>query len=370
MARSVNYLPVYKSVVAAFMLLLAFALQPAVAQNAPVSTVANVSTTATTASVDITGAQINDIASCNLQLLYNPDIATAINVLTGSELGGTINIDLNIPGRVRFGWFDWPGFDLDDETVLFTIVFEKVADGTTFITWDHNDPSYPNRWADSNFTRLNDEPKEDFYIEGSLTFGTGVAVNLKVFLEGFYDPAEGKMRKAQDFTEQGGLFDKFPGTIADKITVELHDPNNYGTPVHVSEDIDLNQDGTASFFIEEAISGDYYLTVRHRNHLETVSAVPLDFDQAEVNYDFTTSADQAFGSNQKQIASGVYGIFAGDINQDGEIDINDSGPVIISVRAGDKGYIVTNITGDGEVDIGDSGPVIVNVRAGIGKITP
>ncbi len=354
-----------------FFLLLLLFVQQAMGQDAPIATVDNVATTAETATVVITAEQINDIASCNLQLLYDPDIATAINVQTGPELSGTIFPDLDMTGVVRFGWYDWPGYDLDDGTVMFEIVFDKVTDGTTTITWDHNDPSYPNRWNNGSFQRLNDVPKADFYFDGSLTFGTGVAVNLKVFLEGFYSTSKGEMRKAQRWNPDiEELEDKFEGNISDLITVELHEANNYGTPAYVFEDIELNRNGTAGFFIEEAISGDYYLTVRHRNHLETVSASPLNFDQDAVSFDFTTSAGQAFGSNQKQIDAQVFGIYAGDINQDGDIDIDDSGPVIISVRAGDKGYIETNITGDGEVDIGDSGLVIVNVRAGISAITP
>ncbi len=352
------------------LLLVLFMAPKAIGQDAPIATVENVATTSETANVIITAEQINDIASCNLQLLYDPNIATFIEVLTGPELGGTVDIDLHMPGRVRFGWFDWPGYDLDDGTVLFEIVFDKVADGTTPITWDHNDLSYPNRWGDSKFTRLNDEPKEDFYFDGSLTFGTGVAINLKVFLEGFYDQSIGKMRKAQDFNESDGLFDKFPGTIADMITIELHDPNNYGTSVHVTEDIDLNQDGTASFFIEEAVSGDYYLTVRHRNHLETVSASTLNFDQDEVSYDFTTSAGQAFGDNMLEVSADVWAIYAGDINQDGFIDGLDLTPTILMGRIGAKGYMVEDINGDGSVDGLDLTPIILNGRSGIQRQTP
>jgi len=162
----------------------------------------------------------------------------------------------------------------------------------------------------------------------------------------------------------------YAGNIADLINVELHASGSYGTPVYTVEGVELLQDGTASFDIPADYSSDYYITIKHRNHLETVSANTVSFANLEVSYNFTTAATQAYGSNMKELESGVYGIWAGDVNQDGFININDSGPTINAVRSGDKGYVATDINGDGYVNINDSGPVINNVRAGKQKETP
>ncbi len=181
------------------------------------------------------------------------------------------------------------------------------------------------------------------------------AVNLKVFLEGLYN-GSAAMRKAQD--HNGSVaFDKFPGTVADQITVELHDAITYGNPVIWSQSaVNLNTDGTATVSVPRNFAGNYYLTVKHRNHLETVSKDPINFDQALIEYDFTTAANKASGDNQKLLSVGKFGIFAGDVDQNGIVDIIDRGNVIGSIGA--TGYVVTDLNGDGEVDITDRGNVI------------
>ena len=196
------------------------------------------------------------------------------------------------------------------------------------------------------------------------------AHTIKLFLEGFYSTTLGEMRKAQwfnPFTEE--LEDKFDGTVADLITVELHEPGSYGTPVYVFEGVGLNQDGTANFFIEDPISGEFYITIRHRNHLETVSATPLDFDQG-VTYDFTASADKAFGNNMQEISDGIWGLFAGDVNQDGTLSGADLVVTNDDVRIGAVGYRSTDVNGDGVLSGADLVLINDNVRIGVVIILP
>jgi len=351
-----------------------FITTKAIGQDAPISTVDNLATTATTASVAITTTGFNEIIGTNQQLLFDPAIATATNVT--ASIGGILNYNIQVVGGIgyiTFGWYPTnPPQTEDDGTAFLIIEFEKESLGTTEITWreDFNDRNWQG-YVDDVSTILNDEPVEDFYFDGSLTFGTGVAVNLNVLLEGFYDESKGEMRKAQwwnPFAEE--LQDKFAGTVSDQITVELHEANDYGIPAYVFEDIELNQNGTASFFIEEAISGDYYLTVRHRNHLETVSASPLDFDQDVVSFDFTTSASQAFGENMLEISTGVWAIYAGDIAGNGIINILDLNPVIDNIRNNERGYIIEDINGDGLLNILDANLIINNIRNNINSVTP
>ena len=76
----------------------------------------------------------------------------------------------------------------------------------------------------------------------------------------------------------------------------------------------------------------------------------MSFSGISANYDFTNSNSKAFGGNQKLLASGKYGLFAGDVNHDGSINQSD----IIQIGSNStgflSGYVSTDINGDGVVD--------------------
>ncbi|HRK27143.1 MAG TPA: hypothetical protein PK239_07615 [Chitinophagales bacterium] len=82
-------------------------------------------------------------------------------------------------------------------------------------------------------------------------------------------------------------------------------------------------DGTAGATFTGAVPGNYYIIVRHRNHLAVMSATQIGLPNA-LAYDFTTAAEQAFGPNQqKALSGGVFGLYAGDFNTDGVITVAD-----------------------------------------------
>lgn len=69
----------------------------------------------------------------------------------------------------------------------------------------------------------------------------------------------------------------------------------------------------------------YYISIRHRNHLDVLSSEPITFTFGEVpSYDFTTGSDKAFGVEQlKQVDEGKFAMYAGDYNGDGVIQTTD-----------------------------------------------
>jgi hypothetical protein len=114
----------------------------------------------------------------------------------------------------------------------------------------------------------------------------------------------------------------------------------------------------------------YYITVKHRNHLETVSKTAQSFASTKVVYNFKSTATQAYGDNQKLLSAGVYGIYGGDVNQNGFIDINDAGIMNPGILVGDQGYLVTDVNGDGFVDINDAGTVNPSILISISAQKP
>ncbi|MCP4178354.1 MAG: hypothetical protein GY756_11355 [bacterium] len=191
-------------------------------------------------------------------------------------------------------------------------------------------------------------------------------VNLTVLLEGFYSTTNGNMSKAQ-----GVSGNKFQGTIADTITVELHDATTYATVIYTAYSVSLNQDGSATFRVPKAYNSSYYVTIKHRSSVETTTAIPVSFVDAIINYNFTTAASQAYGSNSlKELTTGVYGIYLGDLNEDGYVDIDDRALLLFDLAMSKTGYSSTDINGDGYVDIDDRALLLFNMTKSLQSQLP
>jgi len=105
-------------------------------------------------------------------------------------------------------------------------------------------------------------------VRGTSICGEGIASSLdltaaakrltlsSVLLEGLYSGA-GTMRQAWNATGP-----QYAAGVADHITVELRDANNYSTVVWSLPDVSLSVSGTAEINTPAAHSGSYYITVR------------------------------------------------------------------------------------------------------------
>jgi PKD repeat protein len=173
-------------------------------------------------------------------------------------------------------------------------------------------------------------------------------LTLKVFLEGLYNGAS-TMRQA--FDETGP---HFGSGIADHVTVELHNSTAPYATVYTFTNLNLNTNGTIIINpIPAGATASYYVVIKHRNSIETWSNVPLSFSgTGPYNFDFSTAASQAYGSNMKTMGS-VFAVWGGDVNQDGIVDTGDMNPVENASTNFIMGYIVQDVNGDGIVDTGD-----------------
>lgn len=200
-------------------------------------------------------------------------------------------------------------------------------------------------------------------------------LTLKLFLEGLYTGSS-TMRAAMDNSGP-----HWGATIADHITVELHDPSTYATLKYTASGISLSTAGSASVTIPRTFSGNYYVTIKNQNSLQTVTASPLLLNTTAVSYDFSTGAAKAYGSNEKSLGSGVYGIYTGDITsssttypavptQDGTVNLLDVNYIHSSYVHSDSNYIVGDLNGDGVVDLLDEYLAYSNYLLGAHSITP
>lgn len=206
---------------------------------------------------------------------------------------------------------------------------------------------------------------------GLTTFGTFTGrsaltdktLNLTLFIEGLYNGG-GTMRKALN-----GTGPQFPGTTADQIQVELHNPANYSNIVYTSGNVNLSTTGQASMTIPAAYVGSYYLTIKHRNSIATVSSTPVSMAGTTITYPFNVPA-MVYGGNLLMMIDGVYAIYSGDVNQDGSIDTGDMSPVDNDASNFATGYLSTDVNGDGSIDTGDMTIIDNNASSFVGSITP
>jgi len=178
-------------------------------------------------------------------------------------------------------------------------------------------------------------------------------LNITCFIEGYMN---GSNSMQAVLANQGMTA---PLDACDTITIELHDANSPYNLLYTTQAL-LKQDGTASCVIGSGfISTAYYVVVKHRNALQTWSALPISLGSSSVNLNFTTSAAQAYGSNQVEVSPGVWAFYSGDLNGDENIDLSDFAQLENDVANFIFGYANTDINGDGNVDILDT-PVVEN----------
>ncbi len=188
-------------------------------------------------------------------------------------------------------------------------------------------------------------------------------LNVTAFFEGFYDGVSGLVPAL--FNSGVGL----SATECDTIYVELRDQLS-PTTVIASGTAVMNTSGQASFTFPGSVVGQNgYIAIFHRNAVQTWSDV-ITFGGV-TNYNFTTAATQAFGSNQVQVAPGVWAMYSGDLSpQDEFIDILDQGVIDNDIFNFAGGYVVSDLNGDGFVDIVDQSIVDNNIFNFIGSVHP
>ncbi|MBK9543740.1 MAG: hypothetical protein IPO49_15755 [Bacteroidetes bacterium] len=166
------------------------------------------------------------------------------------------------------------------------------------------------------------------------------SLQVHLLIEGFY-------------LGSGLMQEVISSAVCDTITVDLHNPNPpYNTVV--SDTKPINTSGTGIFLFPSQFSGtSYYIGIRHRNSLETWSALPVFLNSASSTFDFATSIQQAYGANEVVLFDGNAALFSGDINQDGLVESADLGAIENAAQIFLSGYFPEDISGDNLVESTD-----------------
>lgn len=293
----------------------------------------------------------------------SPELAAVDIITTGTSTSGWA-FAKNISGNtITFAGAGATSFT--NPGAMFKVRFQLTGDLT------NGEYAYVN----INNILLNEGIPLPLTVNGSITGTGGVVVSLNAFLEGPYNGSA----MSTDLNPWNLPLNQpynaapwsYPGTesvgaipnanASDWILVELRDtPGGAatatpGTRIARQAGFILNSgrivstDGISNMIFGVSVTNNLYAIVWHRNHLGIMSAIPLTFGGGLYSYDFTTTASQAYLSGQINLGGGNYGMYAGDADGNGIINMDD-----ISIRwsseAGNNGYHGGDMDMDGNVN--------------------
>ncbi len=222
------------------------------------------------------------------------------------------------------------------------------------------------------------------------TADDGVVLNARAMLQGVYDSSTALM--SADLNTLGLLPTKQPyagapfnhaGTetvsamlqettgnnaIVDWTLVDLRSsPSSIvaSRAVMLQRDGDLvdAQTGSANLHFAKVKAGNYYISVRHRNHLGVISASPVSLNNTAKLVNFADSTATVKGEASRLVAGKLAMLWAGDINGSNTLTANGPGNDVTSLLSGVisnadnvqgntnhilSGYLTTDLNMDGK----------------------
>lgn len=175
-------------------------------------------------------------------------------------------------------------------------------------------------------------------------------------------------------------------SIVDWILLELRDKTDpavvlHSAPFLVQRDGDIvGLDGVCAAIFYGVAADDYYVAIRHRNHLGVMTANPIPLSGATTSLDFTNGSVTTYGTNaQKSLPGSKWAMWSGNANGNGALSYNGSNNdrVKILTKVGFatpnnivNGYLSEDVNMDGTVKYNGSSNDRVTVLLNVGIATP
>lgn len=264
--------------------------------------------------------------------------------------GSWTNVSGDLPDSMTVNRTQW--LDLNDGIAGCSGgLVAKTSNGG--VNWSVSNPGIPTisdvAFSDKNLWYAVSNTSGNYPILKNTDNISSIGLNINVGIEGFWNG-----------TTQ----------VSDTVKVELRSSVTPFNTIDASKAVLTSGTGFGSFEFSSAPSGSYYIVVKHRNSLETWSASPVSMSAGgSYNYNFTTSASQAYGNNTV-LTFGRYCNYSGDVNQDGAIDLDDVIITYNSAGAFEVGYKVTDVNGDNIVDLNDVLIAFNNASAFVAVMKP
>jgi hypothetical protein len=295
----------------------------------------------TTAGIDLTGATNSQLTFDHAYVRYN-------------QTGYSDTLRIEVSGDCGASW---------------TQVFDKGGNelATASPAANHWAPSNCNQWAHNTidlsafdgqviqvrFISVNGYGNS-FYMDNVGVTATVRDVQVKVMLQGPYDAGTGLMSNGlrtanvlpttEPYTALGhpvvggggetaaqAVMDASgPNAPVDWVRIEYRAAGNPAQVVHAQHAI-VQRDGDV---VDPATGGplklvlpgtQYFVAVRHRNHLGAMTASPVTFNSGLTTVDLTSPGTPTHGVNARRAQGGVMLLWAGNVNGDGMVRYTGSG---------------------------------------------
>ncbi len=316
----------------------------------------NATKTVGTDSTDLGGAGVfinsgtDNLGDVTVQRISGTDGMVTVNGKTSINRKWIIS-STNPPVNGRRLTFNWISDD-DNGKNLSSMQIWKSADGTNW----NNAGNLQN--AVSRNVTINTNTFSHWTVSDSSSgANTILTANVKVFLQGCYNTVSGSMNinltsvlplsqpysvSPWNYSGTENVTD-IPTDVVDWILVELR--SNQTTIVGrragflKSNGSIVDLDGLSKLSFEALPDGNYYVVIKHRNHLPVMSSNTIELNSNSTQYNFTDNLSKAYGTDaMKELSAGVFGLFAGDGNASGTISSTDRNSVW-RPQNGQNGYL-------------------------------
>jgi hypothetical protein len=189
-------------------------------------------------------------------------------------------------------------------------------------------------------TRTHTGPEFGAFIVFRTASSVAVNATVRCYLQGPYNSSTNTMSNA---LKQGGVLATHfgalpvPALAVDSINVEIRDSLSAAASTkRAFAPAWLLTDGTIRDLLDTTKAyvgftgvptGNYYLVVRHRNHLAVMSSVRVGVDGSVTPpvYDFSSGQASAYGTNPMVATGTRFSLYAGDVNGDGVVRYTNAG---------------------------------------------
>lgn len=290
----------------------------------------------------------NVVSSTSTQI----ELSTAIGALDQGIYNYPLTIDIAVPS-------DWPAVTVKQGNII--IADSLIPNGST------------------NIVRINIVPGKENVILTEKSLQSNCIVNLKVFLEGAYNGSDtmttylnynnliplnsNSAYSTTTYNYSASTVASIPDSdIVDWILVELRTGTADSTKAATragflkSDGTIVDIDGSSRLSFSGVTPGNYYVVVRHRNHLGIMSSSAISLNSNSALYDFTTAQSQAYTSGTDPMAAlsgNSFGMIAGDADNNGTIDYENDLLIQWVPNFGLYGYYPADFNLNGTVDYTD-----------------
>ncbi len=187
--------------------------------------------------------------------------------------------------------------------------------------------------------------KIDCLDEACICEGSETEINIKVFLEGYYDSVNDQMttslidglllphfqpfKTAPYYYEGIEAVANFQKDVVDWVLVEARNPDNLEEILAKKAGLLLKDgsivqaNGLQAIQFGDISASSIHIVVRHKSHLAIMSSDIIDITDSPASYDFSLEAEKAIGIDQLKLKGNRYCQIAGDFDQNGIINSLD-----------------------------------------------